>query len=97
VAFELKGEVQGDFHLGVIPTLAPSLLPLFIRKFGKKYPKVRLSVDEEPTESLIRRISEGTIDAAILETPERCPETLVEKVLFYQPFVVFASTGHLML
>ncbi|MBC7693259.1 MAG: LysR family transcriptional regulator [Methylotenera sp.] len=97
VASRVKGEVQGAFHLGIIPTLAPALLPLFLSSFRKQNPQVRLSVDEEPTESLIRRIGEGSLDAAVLSTPARCPESLVEKVLFYEPFVVFASTDHPML
>lgn len=94
IATALKGEVQGDFQLGIIPTLAPALLPLFLSPFGKQRPKVRLTVDEEPTSTLIRRIAEGSLDAAILSTPARCPDTLVEKMLFYEPFIVFASSGH---
>ncbi len=94
LAAELKGEVQGQFRLGVIPTLAPSLLPLFLSFFGEKYPKVQLSVSEEPTESLVQKIDEGSLDGAILSTPPKCPESLIEKVLFYEPFYVFASSGH---
>jgi LysR family hydrogen peroxide-inducible transcriptional activator len=94
MAMDLKGEVQGIFRLGVIPTLAPSLLPLFVRDFGQKYPKVRLSITEEQTEHLVQRIDQGLLDGAILSTPQRAPDALVEKVLFYEPFVLLASTGH---
>lgn len=91
---ELKGEVRGKFRLGIISTLAPSLLPLFVGKFTQKYPNVELSVVEERTERLVHAIDDGTLDGAILSTPTKCPESLVEKVLFYEPFVIFASEGN---
>lgn len=94
IVSDLKGEVQGQFRLGIIPTLAPSLLPLFLGEFGRHYPKVQLSIREEPTERLIHDIHDGELDAAILSTPAKSPESILEKVLFYEPFVVFASTGH---
>lgn len=94
MAKDLKGEVQGKFRLGIIPTLAPSLIPLFIGEFGKKFPQVELSILEERTEKLVADIDKGVIDGAILSTPSKCPETLVEKVLFYEPFVLFGSDGH---
>ncbi len=94
MASDLKNEIQGHFRLGIIPTLAASLLPRFIGDFGKLYPKVQLSVREEPTERLIQEIHSGSIDGAILSTPARTPASILERVLFYEPFVVFASTGH---
>jgi LysR family hydrogen peroxide-inducible transcriptional activator len=97
LAHELKGEVQGTFRLGIIPTLAPSLLPLFVGPFGKRYPKVRLRVIEEPTSRLVQAIDAGDLDAAILSPPAQCPDSIVEKALFYEPFVVFASSRHAIL
>lgn len=94
IAESLKGEVQGSFQLGIIPTLASTLLPIFLSAFGKQNPKVNLSIAEEPTGNLIKRIDEGSLDAAILSTPAKCPDNLVEKVLFYEPFLVFASNKH---
>lgn len=94
MAKDLKGEVQGRFRLGAISTLAPSLLPIFAGTFGKRYPKVQLSLFEERTERLVSDIDQGLVDAALLSTPVRCPDSLVEKVLFYEPFVLFASKGH---
>src|SRR5215207_6038380 len=45
-----KGIIQGRLALGIIPTLAPYLLPLFISSFTKKYPNIRLTVNELTTE-----------------------------------------------
>lgn len=94
MAHSLKGAVKGKFRLGVIPTLAPSLLPLFLNDFATTYPEVKLTIIEEPTEKLVEQIHVGELDGAILSTPARCPSSLLERVLFYEPFCVFASTGH---
>ena len=94
MAQDLKGEVQGTFRLGVISTLAPSLLPLFLDSFSRQYPLVQLQITEERTERLVRDIDQGLLDGALLSTPAQCPDSLMEKVLFYEPFVIFGSTGH---
>lgn len=94
IAHDLKGEVQGEFRLGAIPTLAPTVLPKFLKKFGSAFPRASISVIEEPTERLVHDIDSGLLDGALLSTPARSPDSLVEKVLFYEPFVVFASSGH---
>lgn len=94
LASELKSEIRGEFRLGVIPTLAPTLLPLFLGGFTRLYPRVRLSIIEERTEKLVQDLDHGRIDGALLSTPARCPDSIVEKVLFYEPFVVFASDDH---
>ncbi|MEM9340850.1 MAG: LysR family transcriptional regulator, partial [Bacteroidota bacterium] len=43
---EDRNEMEGDYKVGIIPTLAPYLLPLFIRDFIKKHPNTRLIVEE---------------------------------------------------
>ena len=45
-----KGLVEGELRIGIIPTLAPYLLPLFVNHFLRKYPKVKLVVFEKTTE-----------------------------------------------
>ena len=41
-----KGFIGGRFRLGIIPTVAPTLLPMFLNNFTKKYPKIELQVEE---------------------------------------------------
>lgn len=94
IADDLKGEIRGEFRLGAIPTLAPTLLPRFLKHFAKTYPNVSISVTEEPTERLVHDIDQGRLDGALLSTPAQSPGSLLERVLFYEPFVVFASNGH---
>ena len=64
-----KGFIGGEFRLGVIPTVMPTLLPMFLRNFINKYPKVKLKIEELPTETIIERLEEGHLDAAIAATP----------------------------
>jgi len=97
MAREMKGEVKGHLKLGVIPSISSSLLPLFLKRFVTRYPDVELTITEEPTQQLVHHIDTGTLDCAILSTPAKCPPNLVEKLLFYEPFVVFASKDHAIL
>ncbi len=91
-----KDEVRGEFRLGVIPTLAPYVIPLFAGHFVKKYPLVNLTIEEFKTEEIIELLSKDELDAGLLVTP-LIGETFIERVLFHEPFSVFASKGHALL
>jgi len=85
-----KGVLTGELRIGIIPTLAPYLLPLFIQPFTKKYPGVKLIVNEMMTDLLISRLREGKIDAGILVTPLQ--ETGIrEHILFYEEMMAYVS------
>ena len=88
-----KDEVRGDFRLGVIPTLAPYLIPLFAGAFVKKYPLVNLIIEEFKTEEIIELLNIDELDSGLLTTP-LVGENLIERVLFHEPFSVFASENH---
>lgn len=79
----------GPFALGIIPTLAPYVLPWFLRRFAADYPAVTLAIQERSTDELLTEIDRNRIDAAILATPLDEP-SLVERVLFYDPFYLYA-------
>ncbi|EHQ41438.1 MULTISPECIES: LysR family transcriptional regulator [Myroides] len=81
-----KGFIGGEFKLGIIPTVTPTLLPMFIKSFVGKYPKVHLIIEEYTTEEIITRLRGGYLDAAIVATPLEL-EDIREKVLYYEPFV----------
>ena len=85
-----KGILHGRLALGIIPTLAPYLLPLFISSFIKKFPLVKLIVSELTTDLIISKLRDGKIDAGILVTPLQ--ETgIKEDPLFYEELVTFVS------
>jgi len=85
-----KDKIDGQLRLGVIPTLAPYLLPLFIQSFLKKYPLIRLKISEYTTENIIDKLEKGEIDVGILVTPLN-HKYLVETPLFYETFMIYSS------
>ena len=87
---ERKGEMIGDLRLGIIPTVAPYLLPLFLNSFLQKYPGIRLRVTELNTEAMVDRLKKHLVDAGILVTPLDDPG-IFEQPLFYEEFVVYVS------
>lgn len=85
-----RGILTGELRIGIIPTLAPYLLPLFVPAFNKKYPHVKLIVQEMRTEYIINRLREGRIDTGILVTP-LMEKGIKEHVLFYEEFLAYVS------
>ena len=88
-----KGFVGGDYSIGIIPTIMPTLLPMFLKTFINKYPKVNLVIKEQNTESLIRNVQDGHIDAGIAATPLEI-EFIKERPLYYEPFVGYVPPNH---
>jgi LysR family transcriptional regulator, hydrogen peroxide-inducible genes activator len=82
--------IEGHLKIGIIPTLAPYLLPLFLLEFIKKYPAVRLSISELTTQNIIKNLRIGALDAGILATP-LSQNDLLENVLFNEEFVAYVS------
>jgi len=89
----LKGDISGVVKLGIIPTLAPYLLHLFIRNFVEKYPKVNLVVQEMVTEEVVKKLKNDELDLGIVVTP--LDETgILEKPMFYEKFYAYLSQDH---
>ena len=63
IVHQHKGFIGGEFKLGIIPTVMPTLLPMFLNNFTKKYPKVKLIIEELTTDEIIKKLSDisGTI------------------------------------
>jgi LysR family transcriptional regulator, hydrogen peroxide-inducible genes activator len=87
---EEQGELKGELRIGIIPTLAPYLLPLFMNSFMKKYPLVRLKISELTTVDIIDKLEQHNLDAGLLSTPLN-QASLTEQPLFYEEFVVYAT------
>lgn len=81
--------LKGDLRIGIIPTLAPYLLPLFLNDFLRKYPSIRLKIFEFTTEAIVGQLKKGSLDAGLLVTP--LPQAILhETPLFYERFFVYA-------
>jgi len=85
-----KETIAGTLKIGIIPTLAPYLLPFFIQPFIKQYPQVRLSIHEFTTEHIVKQVKNGTLDAGILATPLGIND-LQESFLFNEEFIAYVS------
>ncbi len=90
IAQEADNEVKGELSIGIIPTLAPYLLPLFLTKFLEKYPLLKIKIVETNTANIVAQLSKNLLDVGILATPLGI-DSMQETVLFYENFKVFVS------
>jgi LysR family hydrogen peroxide-inducible transcriptional activator len=88
-----ENEISGDFRMGIIPTLAPYLIPLFIKAFSEKFPRVHLHIDELKTASILEGLEQESLDAGILATPLQ-EKSLKQTPLFREPFLLYAASDH---
>ncbi len=88
-----RGIVGGNFRLGIIPTIMPTLLPLFLNTFIKKFPKVNLKIEELNTAAIVEELKNGKLDAGIAASPLE-DSKLIEKPLYYEPFVGYIPQSH---
>ena len=85
-----KNIIEGEVRLGIIPTLAPYLLHLFINDFLKKYPKVKVYIEELITEQIIDKLQHDLFDIGIVVTPVK-EKGLLEMPLFYEEILAYVS------
>lgn len=88
-----KGVISGEFRIGVIPTIASTLIPRLLPDFMTRYPDVELIIEELQTEVLIERLKKDMLDAAIAATPLNI-SGIIEKPVYYEPFVAFIPENH---
>jgi len=81
-------EFYGTFKIGIIPTIAPFLLPLFLNQLIEKHPNVNFSIDEITTNEILDRIKKREIDIGILSLPIDDKE-LTQKTLFFEDFLIY--------
>lgn len=93
LAHEKDGQLSGHLKLGAIPTLSPYLIPLFLKDFAQKHPKVTLDVFELQTSEIIKQLLDEKLDAALLATPLH-ESGIYEDPLFYEPFLAYHSKNH---
>lgn len=82
-----RGELAGPFRLGVIPTIAPYLLPEVVMRLMERFPKLDIILRETMTPTLVDQLHRGEIDAAILALPISEP-AFTEEHLFSENFLL---------
>ncbi|HMO63003.1 MAG TPA: LysR substrate-binding domain-containing protein [Ferruginibacter sp.] len=88
-----RGTLQGELRIGIIPTLAPYLLPVFLQQFLSRYPDIKLRVKEMTTEVIIDKLKAGRIDAGLLVTPLQ-DNSIIEHPLFYEELIAYVSKSN---
>lgn len=85
-----RNQMDGAFRVGIIPTLAPYLLPLFIADFIQRHPQTKLIVEELQSERIIDLLKSKQLDLGLLATPLH-ESDIREIPLFYEPFLVYTD------
>ncbi|GHJ94937.1 hydrogen peroxide-inducible protein [Streptomyces sp. NE5-10] len=88
-----RAPFTGVLRLGVIPTVAPYLLPAVLRLTHRRYPELDLQVHEEQTSSLLEGLAAGRLDLLLLAVPLGVPG-VTELPLFDEDFVLVTAEGH---
>ncbi len=90
-ARQLKHEISGELKLAVIPTLAPYLLPLFLKSFADQNPLLKISIRELVTNDIIASLKNGDTDIGLLATPLH-DDKLEEHPIFYEEFFAYVAS-----
>jgi LysR family transcriptional regulator, hydrogen peroxide-inducible genes activator len=93
VAQAARDPLVGPLKLGVIPTLAPYLMPLILKPLRQAFPQMPLELWEDQTRSLIDGLRNHRLDAALLATPPGAPE-ITDLALFDEPLLAALPLDH---
>ncbi len=86
VAATFHDPMAGEIQLGLIPTVAPYLLPLIMPTLKKEFPKLKLWLHEQQTAVLLERLRRAELDLLILALPVAGDQEFAGEDLFYEPF-----------
>lgn len=90
VVADESSNMNGNLRIGILPTIAPYLVPDFIYYFRKSYPNVNLFIDEKENRSLIQDLRFGNLDIAIT-TPPEAHANILEIPMYVEKFVAYFS------
>lgn len=82
--------LSGSIRLGIIPTVASTLLPLILPKLLKRFPDLKLNVSEVSTSEMLSMLETNQLDLGILATPTKNPN-LSEEILYYESMMVYGA------
>ena len=93
IAQRTRDPEAGRLRLGIFPTLGPYLLPHVVPLVRERFPRLELLLIEEKTETVIKLLREGALDAGILALPLH-EDSLHAEFLFEEPFVLAVPDDH---
>lgn len=87
------GELAGPLNIGIIPTVAPYILPTLLTLIADEFPELEPRIVENQTESLLQRLRDGHIDVAVLATPTGATG-VTEIPLYDEAFAIVTNPDH---
>lgn len=90
----LNQEFKGSLKIGIIPTLAPFLVPLFAEQFQIGLPLLKLDISENITERVVKEVLAGKYDVGIISTPIDV-YGIISVPLFYEKFFIYSTEAFL--
>lgn len=90
---DTRSDLSGQVNIGIIPTIASYLVPLFIPSLVEKYPELRINIEELMTHQVVEKIKKGQIDIGIVATP-LVEEGIIEHPVYYESFALYVSETH---
>ncbi len=93
LAKEVKNQLSGELRIGIIPTIAPYLLPLFAGPYKQNYPQVHMKVEELITERIEEKLQKDQLDVGILVTPLH-NKAIIEQPLYYEEMLIYSNRSN---
>lgn len=90
---QLRDPLGGDLRIGIIPTIAPYLLPKVLAPLRTAFPNLRIQLTEAQTANISRMLKQGDLDATLLALPLG-EENITEFPLVDEPFVLAVPASH---
>jgi len=88
-----QNEIKGELRVGIIPTIGPYLLPLFLKHFRTRFPEVELAISELTTENSLTALDTEEIDLAILATKEN-PDLYFQDHIYDEKMFLYLNPSH---
>lgn len=88
----LNNILAGKLNLGIIPTVSTYVLPNEIFSFLNKNPQIELNIKEMTTESIIKSLKSGELDAGIISTPYSAADEFYQDFLFNEELMLYSGT-----
>lgn len=89
---EEEQSLSGTFRIGILPTIAPYLLPRFFTKLEKKNPDIDFHILEMKTADIMKALNRGEIDAAIAVRLDEL-DVYTQTSMFYEQFIAYVAKG----
>ncbi len=88
-----RNTVEGNLKIGIIPTLAPFLLPMFIGDYIRNYPDVKVEVEEMVSDDIVKALKKDLLDVGVFVTPLK-DDRIQEQPLFFEEMMIYAHKDH---